>query len=572
MHVGQRLVDRLVAHGIHRVFGVPGGQTSPLYHAIGRRQDEIRHVLMRDERSAAFAADAYARITGWVGVCDATVGPGASNLVSGLLEAYTSSVPLLAIVGDIPRTWETRRRLGSASQGFDQRAFLEPCVKHYGRIELPENLDGMLRAALRVATSNRPGPAVLEIPDDVFAARWPGDRRPDQPVAQADYPRLRMAPDPQLVVQAAAMLSRARRPLILAGGGAHASGAGGDVLRLAEQLRAVVATTVNGKGLISETHPLAVGVAGSFGMPHVNRFLGEADCVLFIGTKAGQGATLNWTLPRPEASVIHIDIDGDELGRNFPQTLGLQADAKLGTQAILDALREAPASTWDLGQIRELTAAWWRCPVAYGHDEEPDAVKPQDIVRSLREMMSDEDLLVTDASLASGWGAAHWLARRAGRTFLAPRGLAGLGWGLPAAIGAALALGDRGRPQRVVCLAGDGGWAYSQSEVETCARLELPVIAVVLNNSVLAWTKHSTQNRYPEDKPISQDFSDADFAAAARALGAVAYRVDTLADFREALRRAHVHDIGRLVIIDAITSKDQTPVLKPEPTDVMTVY
>ena len=169
MHVGDQLVDRLIGYGIRHVFGCPGGQTLPLYNGIAHRPGEIEHVLMHDERSGVYAADAYSRATGRIGVCDATVGPGASNLVSGLVEAYSSSVPLLAIVSDIPRQWEHRRQYGSASQAFDQRSFLEGCVKYYGRVQTPENLAETLHACIRIATAGRPGPTILEIPDDVFA-------------------------------------------------------------------------------------------------------------------------------------------------------------------------------------------------------------------------------------------------------------------------------------------------------------------------------------------------------------------------------------------------------------------
>ncbi|MCQ0019019.1 thiamine pyrophosphate-binding protein [Actinomadura madurae] len=228
MHVGERLAALLVNAGVRRVFGVPGGQTTPLYHGIAGQHGVISHTLMRDERSAAFAADAYARMSGRVGVCDATVGPGVSNLVSGLLEAYTSSVPMLAIIADIPRHWETRRRFGSASQGFEQRSYLEPCVKYYGRVELPENLDGLLAAALRIATSGRPGPVVLEIPDDVFSADYPEPPHGSSAVTPLStvYPQSRTSPDPAAVEGAVELLRHSRKPLLLAGGGALSAGAG----------------------------------------------------------------------------------------------------------------------------------------------------------------------------------------------------------------------------------------------------------------------------------------------------------------------------------------------------------
>jgi acetolactate synthase I/II/III large subunit len=556
VHTGQRLAEILLAHGLRRVFGVPGGQTTPLYHGIGTVGTGLTHTLMRDERSAAFAADAYARLSGRVGVCDATVGPGASNLVSGLLEAYTSSIPVLAIVGDIPRRWETRRRFGAASQGFAQRSFLEPATKYYGRVELPENLDDVVGAALRIATSGRPGPVVVEIPDDVFAAEWSGSAAAPWTAA---YPRSRTSPDPAALRAAADLLARSRKPLLLAGGGAVSSGAGAQLRQLAERLGAVVATTLNGKGAVSEHHPLAVGPAGSFGVPLVNELLAEADCVLLVGTKAGQGTTLGWTLPPPGTPVIHLDVDATELGRHFPQTLALEGDARLGLDALTRVVARQTAD-WDLAQIRRTSEQWW--------NGDPDdvvdaagAVKPPVVLRALRAAMDDDDVLVTDASLSSGWGAAHWRTRRDGRTFLAPRGMAGLGWGLPAAIGAACALRDDASTAKVYCVAGDGGWAYSQSELETLTRSRLPVVATVLNNSMLGWTRHSAMDRYPGSEPISQDFTDVDFAAAATAMGVPGHRCPTAADFHVAL--AKVTGTTSPAVLEVISSKTETPVLKP---------
>ncbi|XVQ07157.1 thiamine pyrophosphate-binding protein [Spirillospora sp. CA-255316] len=573
MHVGERLAALLVAAGVRRVFGVPGGQTTPLYHGIAGQGEAITHTLMRDERSAAFAADAYARMSGTVGVCDATVGPGVSNLVSGLLEAYTSSIPMLAIIADIPRHWETRRRFGSASQGFEQRSYLEPCVKYYGRVEVPENLDGVLAAALRIATSGRPGPVILEIPDDVFSAEFPARAAGLPPAVRLGtaYPQSRTSPDPAAVDGAVELLRRSRKPLLLAGGGALSSGAGEEVQRLAESLGALVATSLNGKGVLSEHHPLSIGPAGSFGLPLVNDLLAEADCVVFIGTKAAQGATLNWTLPPPGTPIVHLDLDATEIGRNFPQSLGLECDARLGAKALADAVPERNGSDWDAEGVRRLVDEWWRGTPDDGVDEH-GAVKPQAVMRALGAVMGEDDVLVTDASLSSGWGAAHWRTRRAGRTFIAPRGLAGLGWGLPAAIGSALALQDAGSDARVYCVAGDGGWAYSQSELETLARLRLPVVATVLNNSVLAWTRHSAAQRYPGDEPISQDFTDVDFAAAAVAMGTLGHRCTTPDQFAEAATKAAADHAGSPVVLEVVSSKTETPVLKPKDRRAVTAY
>jgi acetolactate synthase I/II/III large subunit len=566
VHIGDQLVEQLIGYGVRHVFGCPGGQTLPLYNGIFKRSDRITHVLMRDERSGVYAADGYARATGRIGVCDATVGPGASNLVSGLVEAYSSSVPVLAIVSDIPRAWEHRRRLGSASQAFEQRRFLEGCVRWYGRVETTDNLPDILHACIRIATSGRPGPVVLEIPDDVFASEAGSSAFEPSP-DWAAYPRLAASPDPAEVRRAAELLARSRMPMLVVGGGALHAGAYDAVKALAEALNVPVATTLTGKGIIEETHRLSAGVAGRFGIPMTNSLLQQSDCVVFIGSKAGQSTTLGWEVPSLDTPVIHIDIDADEIGRSYRNTIGLLADARLGTEALARAVEGADTTyDWDLERVAELRRQWWEGPIEFKRAPVPGVLKPQDLMRLMRELMRDNDSIVSDASLASGWIASRWQARDRGRHFFAPRGLAGLGWGLPAAIGVATAWSEGETPGRLVCLAGDGGWGYSMADIETAARRRLPIISVILNNSSLGWIKHSAANRYPGEM-VSEDFIDVSYGDAAAALGAAVEKVDTLEQFEAAFKTALFDETYRPWVIEARTCDLETPVL-PSPTAV----
>lgn len=560
MHVGQQLVDRLIAYGVRRVFGVPGGQTLPLYDGITRRPGQIAHVLMRSETSAAYAADAYARVTGKVGVCDATVGAGTVHLVPGLVEAFTSSVPVLAVVGDIPRQWSHRRRLASASQGFEQDAFLKPCVKHYGRVEVPESLNHVLQLCLRTAVSGRPGPAVIELPVDLFVRDASARDFPVDPT-DATFPRFRPGPDPVAVGAAAEMLVRALRPVIVAGGGAVTAGCSGQLAELAEGLRIPVASTVSGKGILPETHAWSIGVCGSFGTPIAREVLAQADCVLWIGTKAGQGATFDWKLPATNTPGIHIDIDPNELGRNYRNTIPMHGDARASIVSLRETIGPTPsASEWKASEIAELRSAWWDEDA--WHVTGDKGVSPQVLFAELRRHLRDDDLVVADASLASGWAASRWQGGTTGRIFLAPRGMAGLGWGLPAAIGAAFARRDQAiRSRRVVCLAGDGGWAYSLGELETVARFGLDVKAIVLNNRSLAWTKHGAAEHFGP-KTVSQDFGDVDFATVARGLGCKASRVHESSEIADCLEELFAV-ADEPTVLDVLSSPSETPVLRP---------
>jgi acetolactate synthase-1/2/3 large subunit len=563
MDVAAKLVDELVDYGVKHVFGVPGGQTLPLYDAIEEHPGEITHVLVRDERSGVYAADGYARASGRIGVCDATVGPGASNLVSGLVEAHSSSIPVLAIIADLPREWEHRRRLGSASQGFDQRGFLEACVRWYGRVETPENLTNILHSCMRMATSGRPGPVVLEIPDDVFTAETPDADGPASP-RWAEYPRLRSAPDEGEIRNAVDRLTDSDRPMILAGGGALQANAENEVRRLAETLECPVATSLTGKGIVPETHPLSVGVSGSFGLPIANQLLLESDCVVFIGCKTGQSATLSWTAPPLDTPIIHIDVDPTEIGRNYRDTIGVWADALHGTGVLADELGgQATGTAWDFEQIEQARTEWWEGPVDYDAPPEPGVIKPQALVRTMRDVMSDRDLLISDASLASGWIGSQWRATSAGKYCFAPRGLAGLGWGLPAMIGVQNAVDTDADSGRVVGLAGDGGWGYSMAEVETAARQELPLVSVILNNSSLGWIRHSAESQ-DLDVTTATDFSAVSYGKSAEALGANAEIVDSIDDFETTFETALSDASNRPWVIETITCAVESPIRSPD--------
>ncbi len=557
--VGHLLVELLEEYGVGYVFGVPGGQTLPLYRAIlegSARSGAVRHILMRDERSAAYAADGYARLTGLTGVCDATVGPGVTNLVSGVAEAFSSSIPMVAIGSDIPRTWNHLRRRGAASQGIEQSPMFSTITKWLGRVETAASALDTIDAAFRIANVGRPGPVFLEIPDDVFAS--PATR--DGAVERARphrSPWYRPGADPAVAGEAARILAAARFPMIVAGGGVIASGAGEVVQQLSRVLSAPVATTMSGKGTIPESDPLAIGVAGSMGRPYANELVRRADAVLQVGTKAGQVGTLGWETPSPGAIAIHLDVDPEELGRNR-RAIGLWADARLGVEAIIDALDGvAPASQWDRAELESARATWLASTREAPRANAP--LRPQDLVAILSETLQPDDILVCDASLASGWGGVHFEVKSTGRLFLAPRGLAGLGWAAPAAIGAAV--GAPGR--RVAVLAGDGAWAYSMGEVETMTRLGLPILNVVLNNRTLAWAKHAERARFNGAGYLSVDFADVNYAAGAAGLGARASRISRLSEFRAAVE---TWDRGAATtaptVIDVLTDEVDSPVLK----------
>jgi acetolactate synthase-1/2/3 large subunit len=560
-HGGALLAGLLAEHGVRYVFGVPGGQTLALYDAILDHQPALggvagseatlRHVLVRDERSAAYAADAYARITGRAGVCDATVGPGAAKLPSGLGEALGASVPVVALVSELPARLAPHRYRSAASQALDQAALLAPVTKWQATVPDAATMPALVRQAFREATTGRPGPVALFLPQDVLDSPAKQIARLEGSARFGSFPAFRPAADPEDIAAAVAVLQGAQRPFVLAGGGVLHSGAGAELAALAEYLSAAVGTTLSGKGAVAEDHPLAVGVTGSMGTAAAAAALAEADVVLLVGTKAGSGATFDWTLPHDGQAIVQLDVDPAELGRAFPLAAAVLADARSGLRSLLAALGRPGDRTGWRARVAELTAAW-RAERDAERASDAIPIAPQRVLAEIEAVLSGEDILICDASLASGWGGVYLEQRQAGRRVLCPRGQAGLGYALPAAIGVATA-----EPaQRTVVLTGDGALGYAVGELATVAELGLPVTVIVLNNRSLGWIRWYRRIHFGRGWE-DDDFADVTFAEVAKGFGLGGRRVTDPADLAAALR-----DAGGLpgpALIDVVTEPWQTP-------------
>jgi acetolactate synthase I/II/III large subunit len=575
-HGGRLLLDLLAEHGVRHVFGVPGGQTLALYDAILERAPDVTHVLMRDERSAAYAADGYARLTGQAGICDATVGPGAAKFPSGLGEALGASVPVIALVSDLPARMAPHRYRGAASQALDQAALLAPVTKWLAAIPDAASMPGLVRQAFRTATTGRPGPVALLLPQDVLD----GPADPVPPAAGAErfgsFPAFRPPPEPADVAAAARALRGAARPFLLAGGGVMHSGAGDALTALANRLSAAVGTTLSGKGAIAENHPLSVGTTGTMGTTAAAVALAEADVVLLVGCKASSGATYGWTLPRADQDVVQLDIDPAELGRAFGVAAAMLGDAMAGLQALLAELGPGADETRDTAEAASQRApeagpdrAPWRARLAdltadwravRDQERSSDAVPiaPQRVMAALEGLLGPADRLICDASLASGWGGVYFEQRTPGRRVLSPRGLAGLGYALPAAIGVATAAANAGEPPgRTVVLTGDGALGYAVGELATLTELGLPVTVVVLNNRSLGWIRwyrRITFGRGFQD----DDFTDVAFADVAAGFGLHAGRVTDPGEL-DAMLAAGLRS-ERPALVDVVTEAWETPI------------
>ena len=551
-HAGDLLAEMLVGYGVTHVFGQPGGQTAALYDGLNRRRESIRHLLVRDERSAAYAADAFARLTGRPGVCDVTVGPGTTKLADGLVESFNASVPVIALVGELPRDWAPYREKGVASQGFDQVRFLSSITKATLSVPTLAALPQMVRTAFRLATSGRPGPVALVVPHDLLDAEW----EPDGAAIEVDdryrtSPAYRPVAPTESIAAAARLLNGARRPMVVAGGGVHASRATAQLGALLEKLGAMVVTSFSGKGVVAETARNSAGVLNPLGPTESLEIARQADLLFWCGCKVGQNTSHNWTLPLAEQATIHLDLDPGELGRTFRPTVALNGDVAATIEALLPLIETEPRAEW-LGEAARIKhdAAELRADEEAG-DATP--IEPPRVMHELAARLGPDDVVISDASFAAGWISAHIPARKAGRNFLFARGQGGLGYAVPAALGAAVA-----RPEgRVVTVSGDGGFGYAIGELATHRQHGLRTINVVLNNGTLGWLA-MWQRMFFEGLQQSVDLEGPDFAKVGDGLGLHGRRVEEPGALAAAMDEAFSSD--RPVVLDVRIDPAATPI------------
>ncbi len=560
MHTGDLLTELLMQYGVTHVFGVPGAQTSALFDGILKREPDIRHIVMRDECNTTFAADTFARLTHRVGVCDVTVGPGCLKLPSGLMEAYYSSVPILCIISELPHSWRYLYERGAALQAMEQEKVIGQFCKWVATLNAPEDLNTVLATLLRRAMSGRPGPVALIVPQDVF----------DRPVAEGiqgtaldstlgRFPLFRSAPSSADLERAARLLLKANCPVLLTGGGVHVAEATAEVKDLTELLTMPVLTTFSGRGAVDDNHPLSLGLLGNIGTGCAKDAVDAGDVLLLVGFKSGQNSTLNWKVPRPGQRIIHLDIDPAEIGKVVRAEVGLVGDAKLGLHALIEAvkalLHEFPALHSQSQERLRRIAAWraaWHREVSEALASNDTPIKPQRVMDELNRFANEEDIVCCDASYVTGWGMLFYQIRKAGKVVLAPRGSAGLGFGIPSAIGAACA-----RPNsRIIALCGDHGVSYSIGELATAVYYGLNIKVIIFNNQGSRWIDHYHRISFQgTGEPFR--WGNTDFATVGRGFGCLGIRVEQPAEIGEALRQAMAH--RGPAVIDVVVSGEETP-------------
>lgn len=547
----EAVVACLSRHGVELMVG----QSIPTALYLAAPEFGIKQITVRTEHAGAIAADAYARISHKVAVVTAQNGPAATLLVPGLAEAYKASIPIVALVQDVARSTTDK----NAFQELDHVDLFRACSKMVRRVGLSERVEEYVDLAFRTAASGRPGPVVLLLPFDLL--QEPAAPSSGRSADLGRFPLDRVVADPDRLAEAAAMLAAAQRPLVVAGGGVHVSGAHEEVARLQDVAGLPVATTPMGKGAVDEKHPLSVGVVGYFmgtgGMAKFHRPLVDAaDVVLFVGSRTNQSGTDGWTLFPPSARFIHIDIDGQEIGRNY-EAVRLVGDAKLTLKALVDLLagRDLSLRRRCREQVEAQIAAAHhahRAEVAESLRSAARPIRPERLMADLDTLLTPDSIVVADASYASVWVANCLRARSPGMRFITPRGIAGIGWGLPMALGAKLAA----PASPVFCVGGDGGFAHVWSELETVRRHAVNVVMIVLNNEALAYEKDFEDVVFGAHTPGCH-FTPVDHAAIARACGCRGVRVEDPDDFLPALKEAAAAE--EPTVIDVITDADARP-------------
>lgn len=542
--VARTIADTLKAYDIKHFFCVTGGDQA-LWIAL----DDVGITIIpcRSEHAAAYAADAYARVTGRPAFVYGQYGPGVASVASGLADAYWAMSPVISLTSST----RTSSRYRFEYQEIDQLPMHDPVTKWNAAVPRPDRAAELVRAAIRNAVSSPPGPVHLELPADVLRAEVEAPEIYAEPQFTR-VPGLRAAPDPALLGPAADLLLGAQRPVILAGNGVLLAEAWDELADVAELASVPVATSMGGKGAIAESHDLAVGVVGRYSRKVANEVMAEADVVLAVGCRMGGLSTDSWRSPAPGAAIIHLDADPAVLGSTYREDVSILTDARLGLAGLAAELRgrgaARPRTGW-AGQVRDRVEAWREEVAKAAAASTPGALHPAAVIAELREVIGPDDILVADTGYMGAWTGALFPVAEPGRRYL--RAAGSLGWAFPAAIGASLAAPCR----KVVCVSGDGGIGYHLMEMETALRCGARVLVVVLNNQSLAFEYHD--QRYLFDNrivPQVNDFLDVSYADVAIAAGAGGARVSEPGDLGPALRKAMAADGPAL--LDVLVDKE----------------
>ena len=521
----EAVVHALAAEGCDVVFGFPGGSAIPLYDALYDAK-HLRHVLVRHEQGAAHAADGYARATGKVGVCLSTSGPGATNLVTGIANAYLDSIPMVAITAQVKSDL-----IGTdAFQEADTTGITLPIVKHSYLVQKPADLPRVIHEAFHIASTGRPGPVLVDIPVTCFL----GDLA-YEPATRLDLPGYKptVKGHTKQIRAAARALREADRPVLYVGGGVISSGAADELLRLAELAQAPVTTTLMGLGSFPERHPLSLGMLGMHGTVTANYAVHECDLLVAVGARFDDRVTGKLSTFAPQAkAIVHIDVDPAEIGKNIEPSIPIVGDARHVLAALVAELEAAePAPTRTEAWLAKIDA--WKKEYALHYLDDETTLAPQFVIEEIERVTGGDAVICTDVGQHQMWSTLYFHYSFP-RQFISSGGLGTMGFGLPASIGAKI-----GRPDKtVIDISGDGGFQMTMQELATAVNYNVPVVVAILNNRFLGmvrqWQDLFWNKRYSATCVEVQP----DFAKLAEAFGALGMTVTAKDEVGDALRTA----------------------------------
>ncbi|CAJ35471.1 biosynthetic-type acetolactate synthase large subunit [Methanocella arvoryzae] len=530
------LLEALQREGVDTIFGYPGGQILPVYDEL--YDSKLRHILVRHEQAAAHAADGYARATGRTGVCLATSGPGATNLVTGIATAYMDSVPVVAITGQVPVPM-----IGNdAFQEADITGITIPITKHNYLIKNVKELTHTVKEAFYVASSGRPGPVLIDLPKDVQNALVEFSY-PESVQLQSYKPTF--SGHPLQIKKACALIEKAERPVLYVGGGAIIAGAHEEVRTLAETIMAPVTTTLMGKGAFPEDHPLSLGMLGMHGTRYANYSIIDCDLLIAIGARFSDRVTGKLESFAPNAKIVHIDIDPAEMGKNVKVDVPIVGDAKVILKKIISTLKlKLPKSAEWLKKID-----LWKREYPLDFDDAAGDLKPQYVIKMINEMTRD-GIFVTEVGQAQMWSA-HYIKCKSPRTFISSGGLGTMGYGFPAAMGAKIGCPDK----NVWNIAGDGSIQMNIQELATVVENDIKVNVAIINNRYLGmvrqWQELFFNRRYSYTNMTGQP----NFVKVAEAYDAVGIEVTKKSEVKDAIKQSLKAD--RSVFIDFKVSREE---------------